>query len=210
MPSATEHFIVESREECSIIHLISADRMNRLTLARVQALSVLMEELTEVAKTETDRKPLIITGNNEYFSVGADLNEIAALSSTAALEFARYGQSLMRLIDDFPAQVYAAISGYCMGGGLDLALACDFRVCAANAVFGHRGAALGLITGWGGTQRLAGLLGRARALEMFASAEKLGAAEALDLGLVGEITANALARCIEQIAAKATPPSLNS
>ena len=184
--------------------------MNRLTLARVQALSLLMEELTDVARTQTDRKPLIITGNDEYFSVGADLNEIAGLSSTDALEFARCGQSLMSLVDDFPARIYAAISGYCMGGGLDLALACDFRVCAANATFGHRGAALGLITGWGGTQRLASLLGRGRALQIFAAAEKFRPAEAVDVGLVTEIAANPLARCVELVANQAATPSLNS
>ncbi len=209
MQSATEHFILESREECSIIHLISADRMNRLTLARLQALTVLMEELTDIATTEADRRPLIMASNDEYFSVGADLNEISALSSTEAVEFARCGQSLMSLIDEFPVSVYAAIAGYCMGGGLDLALACDFRVCAANAIFGHRGATLGLITGWGGTQRLAGLLGRGRALQMFAAAEKFGASQALDVGLVNEITANPLAKCVEQIATKASALSLN-
>ena len=158
--------------------------MNRLTLARVQSLTTLIENLTEAAAAQTNRKPLIITGNEEYFSVGADLNEIAALTSTGALAFARSGQRLMSLIDEFSAPIYAAISGYCMGGGLDLALACDFRICAANATFGHRGAALGVITGWSGTQRLAGLIERGRTLEMFAAAEKLAAAEALDVGLV--------------------------
>src|SRR5690348_1902592 len=151
--------------------------MNRLTLACVQSLSGLVQELMADAPKNPKCKPLIIAGNDEYFSVGADLNEIAALSSTDALEFARHGQRLMRVVDRFPAPVYAAISGYCMGGGLDLALACDFRICAANAIFGHRSAALGLMTGWGGTQRLAELVGRGRALQMFAAAEKLGAAE---------------------------------
>lgn len=200
MQSATEHFILESREECSIIHLISADRMNRLMLARVQSMSRLVEQLMGEVPGSAKCRPLIITGDDEYFSVGADLTEIAALSSTDALAFAREGQQLMNLIDEFPAPVYAAISGYCMGGGLDLALACDFRLSAANAVFGHRGAALGLITGWGGTQRLRDLVGRGRALQMFAAAEKLGAAEALEVGLISEIAANPLARCVELIA----------
>ena len=173
--------------------------MNRLTLARVQSLTTVIEEVAEAAAAKTNGKPLIITGNDEWFSVGADLNEIAALSSTDAVEFARHGQRLMSLVDRFPAPVYAAVSGYCMGGGLDLALACDFRVCSANAIFGHRGAALGLITGWGGTQRLAGLIGRARALEMFTATEKLGAAEALETGLINEIAANPPARCVELI-----------
>jgi len=73
------------------------------------------------------------------------------------------GQGLMKLIEQFPAPVYAAIYGYCMGGGLDLALACHRRIASPHAVFGHRGAALGLITGWGGTQRLPRLIGKTRA-----------------------------------------------
>lgn len=119
------------------------------------------------------------------------------MSGPAALEFSKMGQRLMQLVDDFPAKVFAAVSGYCMGGGLDLALACDVRTCSGNAIFGHRGAALGLITGWGGTQRLSRLVGRGCALQMFIAAEKLGAAEALDAGLVSEIVADPIIRCIE-------------
>jgi enoyl-CoA hydratase/carnithine racemase len=76
----------------------------------------------------------------------------------------------MTAIEGFPAPVYAAISGYCMGGGLDLALACHHRIASPHAVFGHRGAALGLITGWGGTQRLPGLIGKGRALHLLVAA----------------------------------------
>jgi enoyl-CoA hydratase/carnithine racemase len=185
----SDQLFVEEREHCSVLHLISADGVNRLTCERVAALTATVEQLSA--------KPLIIVGNEHYFSVGADLNEIAALSAVDTFEFARLGQKLMQAIDDFPAPVYAAISGYCMGGGLDLALACDFRICGANAVFGHRGAALGLITGWGGTQRLPRLIGRSRALQMFVAAEKIGAAAALDIGLVDELVADPLARAIE-------------
>ena len=93
----------------------------------------------------------------------------------------------MDAVSQFPYPVYAAISGYCMGGGLDLALACHKRIASPHAVFGHRGAALGLITGWGGTQRLPRLVGKARALQLFVAAEKLHAAEALQAGLVDAI-----------------------
>src|SRR2546423_3966967 len=93
----------------------------------------------------------------------------------------------MDLIEAFPAPVCAVVEGYCMGGGLDLALACRYRVAAHNAIFGHRGAALGLITGWGGTQRLPRLIGKARALQMFVTAEKLNAGQALSIGLVNTI-----------------------
>ena len=93
----------------------------------------------------------------------------------------------MNAIDCFHAATIASINGYCMGGGLDLALACDFRICYPNDIFGHLGAALGIMTGWGGTQRLPRLIGKARALQMFVAAEKLHAQEALRIGLVDAI-----------------------
>ena len=98
----------------------------------------------------------------EFFSAGAELEEIAALDRQAAYEFSKMGQALMQAVEQFRAPVFAAVSGYCMGGGLDLALACHRRIAAPNAVLGHRGAALGLITGWGGTQRLPQLHWRQR------------------------------------------------
>lgn len=173
--------------------------MNRLSSDHVQALIDLLCELTTNQSRRSDQAPkvLVITGYQHFFSAGADLNEIASLSGPAALKFSKMGQRLMQLVDDFPAKVFAAVSGYCMGGGLDLALACDIRICAGNAVFGHRGAALGLITGWGGTQRLSSLVGRGRARQMFVAAEKLGASAALEVGLVSEIVADPVARCIE-------------
>ena len=93
----------------------------------------------------------------------------------------------MQAIDQFPVPVIAAIRGYCMGGGMDLALACHYRIAAPNAVFGHRGASLGVMTGWGGTQRLPRLIGKARAMQMFLMAELVKADEALKIGLVDKI-----------------------
>ncbi len=99
----------------------------------------------------------------------------------------------MLAIDRFPVPVVAAIRGYCMGGGMDLALACDYRIAAPNAVFGHRGASLGVMTGWGGTQRLPRLIGKARAMQMFLLAEMVPADEALRMGLVDKIADDPLA-----------------
>lgn len=164
-----------------VLQLASADDTNRLTRVCVLELSTAIRELARNAW------PLIITGNSKFFSAGADLQEIAALTGGEALEFSRAGQELMHLIAGFPAPVCAAIHGYCMGGGLDLALACHYRAASPHAVFGHRGAALGLITGWGGTQRLPRLIGKARALQMFVGAEKVNAAEALRSGLVDTV-----------------------
>jgi len=208
--SVSEQCLLEERKYCNVLHLISPDGMNRITRDRVSALMVIIDELTvDVCGSrrplnERNPKALIVTGNQHYFSVGADLNEIARLDAVEAFEFARMGQRCMTSIDNFPAPVYAAVSGYCMGGGLDLALACDFRICAPNAIFGHRGAALGLLTGWGGTQRLPQVVGRARAAQLFAAAEKLHAAEALETGLVSDIAPDPLIRAIELISER--PP----
>jgi enoyl-CoA hydratase/carnithine racemase len=185
-----------AREGARIVTLRSVEGTNRLTRAAVAELTETIEHL------DTDSHPLVITGNEHFFSAGADLAEIAAHDGPRALEFARLGQRLMDAVDRFPALVVAAVRGYCMGGGLDLALACDLRIAAPNAIFGHRGAALGLITGWGGTQRLPRLIGKGRALQMFAAAEKLHAEEALRIGLVNEIAADPVARAIERLRQK--------
>jgi enoyl-CoA hydratase/carnithine racemase len=105
----------------------------------------------------------------------------------------------MGALERFAAPAYAAVSGYCMGGGLDLALACHRRIAAPNAVFGHRGAALGLITGWGGTQRLPRLVGRGIALQMFVAAEKVTAHRALALGLVEAVADDPVAEALLKI-----------
>src|SRR5947207_5032141 len=109
------------------------------------------------------------------------------------------GQRLMNSIEFLPVPVYAAISGYCMGGGLDLALACHRRIASPNAIFGHRGAALGLITGWGGTQRLPRLVGKGRALQMFCAAEKVAATLAFEIGLVHAIADDPLQEVIARL-----------
>ena len=103
------------------------------------------------------------------------------------------GQRLMATVAGFPALTVALIEGYCMGGGLDLALACARRIAGPHALFGHRGAALGLITGWGGTQRLPRLVGKGRALQMFLAAEKLHASQAFQAGLADALAEDPLA-----------------
>ena len=178
-----------------VLQLHSLDHTHRLTRACVLALTAAVQELAN--KPE----PLIIAGNERFFSAGADLSEIASLTGTAAYQFSEMGQTLMNTIENFPAPVYAAISGYCIGGGLDLALGCHRRIASMDAVFGHRGAALGLITGWGGTQRLPRLVGKSRALQMFAAAEKVHAKEALQFGLIDAIAKHPVSEAIARIRA---------
>jgi enoyl-CoA hydratase/carnithine racemase len=175
-------FSIQREDSLVLLTLNSADGLNRLTLAKVVALT---EQIARLSRSGNS-VPLVMAGQKN-FSTGADLNEITRLGGPAALEFAKAGQGLMNAIAAYPALVCAAVSGYCMGGGLDLALACHYRVGSPHAIFGHRGAALGLMTGWGGTQRLPRLVGKARALEMFIAAEKLHAAEALRVGLLDAV-----------------------
>jgi enoyl-CoA hydratase/carnithine racemase len=192
-PASQENFCSrEPRGSAVVLRLVSDDGTNRLTRARVQALTAAVEELAAHPPAR-----LVIAGNARFFSAGADLNEIAALTGAEAFRFAQMGQRLMTAIAGFPAPTIAVIQGYCMGGGLDLALACDRRIASAHAMFGHRGAALGLITGWGGTQRLPRLVGKARALQMFLVAEKLHAPQAFQCGLVDAIVEDPLAVALE-------------
>jgi enoyl-CoA hydratase len=179
--SVANCFEVEEQAGVTLLRLTSDDGTNRLTGACVLTLTEAIHDLAQ------GLQPLVITGNERFFSAGADLNEIAALEAAAAYEFSKMGQELMSVVEAFPAPVCAAINGYCMGGGLDLVLACQVRIAHPHATFGHRGAALGLITGWGGTQRLPRLIGKSRALKMFMAAEKLTAAQAFEIGLVTKV-----------------------
>jgi enoyl-CoA hydratase/carnithine racemase len=183
-------FVVEPEENCDLIRLWSDDGTNRLTIACVISLTNAIRELAR------SPRPLIITGNQRFFSAGADLNEIVNLGGREAVAFSQAGQELTDAVDKFPALVIAAVNGYCMGGGMDLALACDRRIASPHAIFGHRGAAL---TGWGGTQRLARLIGRARAVEMFIPAEKVHATCALRYGLVDRVTEDPIEEAIRWV-----------
>ena len=190
MLRADKFLEIEQSRNTNLLRIVSVDKTNRLTRSCVLALT------NAIVQLAADSHPLVISGNRRFFSVGADLNEIAALTAPEAYEFSQMGQALMNSIANFPATVIAAVEGHCMGGGFDLALACHRRIAAPNAVFGHRGAALGLITGWGGTQRLPRLIGKARALELFVAAEKVTAHRALEIGLVDSIADDPLAEAL--------------
>ena len=191
-------FRIDPDGPAPILRLASPDGTNRLTRACVLALTVAIGDLKNELKKQL--RPLVVAGNRQFFSVGADLNEIAALTGSEAYRFSAMGQALMNALASYPAPVIAAIEGHCMGGGLDLALACHRRIAAPHAVFGHRGAALGLVTGWGGTQRLPRLIGKSRALELFVAAEKVSAARALEIGLVDAIADDPVAEAVRQFA----------
>ena len=155
----------------------------RLTLAVLAELGDLLNEV----RLSGLFRGVVIASNSRSFATGARLEEVASVEGVAARAFAQKGQQIFDRIASFPLAVVAAIRGYCLGGGLDLALACHARVATYDASFGHPGASLGLITGWGGTQRLTRLIGRAAATQHLLTAERVPATQALTLGLVDEL-----------------------
>src|SRR5262245_37974347 len=121
-----------------------------------------MAELAEIIarlRARDDLSVLIVTGAGGVFSAGADLNEVAALDATTAYDFSRRGQALLASLGAAAPITIAAIDGYCLGGGLDIALSCDLRYATPRSSFQHPGVQRGIITGWGGTQTLPRLIG---------------------------------------------------
>ncbi len=164
-------------------------RFARPAIRNPLSVSVLtqLHEIVESCRLDIETELLIFTGTDDVFASGADLREISGVTSETAVTFAERGQELMAKIAELPQRTIAAINGFCFGGALDLALACDKRIASPNAKFAHPGAGLGIITGWGGTQRLPRLIGRSAALEMFFTASPVDAERALQLGLIDAI-----------------------
>ena len=129
-----------------------------------------------------------ITGKGDSFAVGADLREIGGLTPVTARNFSDLGNSIFRLLENSDAMIVAGIDGFCLGGGLDLALSADWRIATDRSVFGHPGTDLGLITGFGGTQRLPRLIGARRAAKWLYTAERVSASEAYAAGLLQEVS----------------------
>jgi enoyl-CoA hydratase len=175
--------VVEARSSITILRINRPAERNSLSVATLEELDSIISALT----ARRDVSTIIFTGTGDVFASGANIRELSALTYATAGEFAARGQHLFRKIAAAPQLTIAAINGYCMGGGLDLALACDLRCASPRAVFAHPGARLGIITGWGGTQRLPRLIGTARALEMFATAKRFDCLEAYQIGLVSKI-----------------------
>jgi enoyl-CoA hydratase len=168
-------------------------RLERRILAAIEEQIVRLAEQRELAGA-------VITGTERAFAVGAEISELANLTPASAFDFARHGQSVMGAVANSPRPIIAAIRGYCMGGGLDLALACHARIASRDAVFAHPGGSLGIVTGWGGTQRLPRLIGRSRALEMLVTGCRVDAEEAFACGLVQTIaTDSVVAEAIDRV-----------
>jgi len=173
-------------------------RFNQPEVRHPLSVEVVNNLLTAIDHVISDNvTKVVFTGAGDAFASGADLREISSLTSDSARVFAERGQMLMNKIDKLHVPTIAAINGYCFGGGLDLALACKARIASPNAVFCHPGVSLGIITGWGGTQRLPRLIGKARAMEMLLTGERIEARKALGIGLVNSISHQPLVAALE-------------
>ena len=181
--------LIEENDRAIII------RFNRPEIRSPLSIAV-VDELARIISGVNASDRMIFTGVGDVFASGADLREIAAVDGDASAEFARRGQDLMQKIADLPVETIAAVNGICFGGALDLALACRRRIASPNAVFSHPGANLGIMTGWGGTQRLPRLVGEAVALEMFFTAKRVSADLALRYGLVDELAEDVVGRSL--------------
>ncbi len=166
-----------------VVELAHPSGFPRLTRALLVELHQNFDEFAAM----TGARGAVLTGTAQCFAAGADLGEVAALTPLEALRFSRLGQGLMQKIERCAKPVIAAIRGHCLGGGLDLALACHLRVASTDALFRHPGASLGILTGWGGTARLPRLLGpggRARVLEALTAGSEISPSKAYACGLV--------------------------
>ena len=167
----------------------------RITLNRPESLNALnraaVAELTaafEQARADADVRGVILTGAGERaFIAGADIAEIARATPIQAERSARAGQELMSLIEDLGKPVVAAVNGLALGGGCEAAMACTIRIASIHAKFGQPEVKLGLIPGFGGTQRLPRLVGKGRALQLILTGEMISAEEAWRIGLVNEL-----------------------
>jgi len=167
---------------------LTIDRPDRLNALNEEALDDVDAALDEA---RGDARALVITGAGDTaFVAGADIARMSEMGVAEAEAYCRRGHAVMNAVEEFPAPVIAAINGYAFGGGCELALACDFRVASERAVIGQTEIDLGIVPGWGGTQRLVRAVGDETARRLVMFGERIDASDAYDEGLVGEVVAH--------------------
>ena len=162
------------------------DKLNALNKTVIEELGAAVEDIYQ----NTDIKSAIITGSgNKAFVAGADISEFTGMDGKAGTALAQKGQDIVfSKIENSPKPIIAAVNGFALGGGCELAMACHFRLCSDNAKFGQPEVNLGLVPGYGGTQRLTQLIGKGKAMELMMTGNMIDAPEAKQLGLVNYIT----------------------
>jgi enoyl-CoA hydratase len=180
--------------EYEILKLDVKDNIAVVTISRPNALNALnslffmeMDHLIADLANRDDVKVLIITGEGKAFVAGADIAEMVDMTQAQGSQFSKIGQHTFRSLETFDKPVIAAVNGFALGGGLELAMGCDFRIASNKAKFGQPEVNLGLTPGYAGTQRLPRLVGAGNALFLLLSGEMIGAEDALRMGLVQKV-----------------------
>jgi enoyl-CoA hydratase len=191
---------VESRNQITYVTINRPDKLNALNMA-------VMEELRTAftaAKDDKEIRVVILTGEGQKaFVAGADIGELSKHNTISAKEYTHKGQSVLDLIENLGKPVIACINGFALGGGCELAMACTMRLASDNARLGQPEVKLGIMAGYGGTQRLPRLVGKGIAMQMLLTADMISAADAHRIGLVNEVVPQAdLIKRAEEIAAK--------
>lgn len=179
-----ENLLLEKDNSIAAIIINRPDKLNTLNIKTLEEIKSVFNQL----KNDNDIKVVIITGKGEKaFAAGADISELTKLDEVSGIRFAEKGQDVFNTIENFEKPVIAAVNGYALGGGCELALACHIRLAAVNAKFGQPEVNLGLIPGFGGTQRLARLINSGRAMEYILSGDVMSSDEAYRIGLVSKV-----------------------
>lgn len=179
-----ENVLIKKEQSIGWVFVNRPEKLNALNARTIQELKTVFLSFKE----DPEVKVVILTGSGEKaFVAGADIGELALLDEKAGRAYVRDGQELTRLIENSPKPVIAAVNGFALGGGTELALACHIRVASENAKFGQPEVKLGLIPGYGGTQRLARLVGKGWALELILSGRIIDAQQAFQIGLVNRV-----------------------
>ena len=179
-----ENLLFENKEGIAFLTVNRPAVRNALNIATMRELRDAFEQI----KNDDAIRVAIITGaGDKAFVAGADITELATLDPVRAKGYSTSGQVVFDSIEQLGKPVIAAVNGYALGGGCELAMACTFRIASENAMFGQPEVKLGIIPGYGGTQRLVRLVGRGQATQMLVTGEMIGAAEALRIGLVNQV-----------------------
>ena len=197
---AFENLLYEKRDAFALITFNRPKVLNALNRRTLEELDACVQAVI----ADPDLRVAILTGAGEKaFIAGADINELAVLTPVAGRDYGLFGQSVLNRLEGSPKPFIAAINGYALGGGCELAMACTLRLASENARLGQPEVKLGIIPGYGGTQRLARLVGKGRALELVLSGEQISAEEAVRIGLVNRVVPAAdLLKTAEELARK--------
>ncbi len=183
-----ENILVEKKNSIAYVTVNRPKVLNALNMATMDELRAAFHDI----KNDGGVRVVILTGSGEKaFIAGADINELAAHDAVSGKEYTHRGQSVLNLIENLGKPVIACINGFALGGGCEIAMACTVRLASENAKLGQPEVKLGIIPGYGGTQRLPRLVGKSRAMQLVLTGEMINAQEAHRIGLVNEVTAPA-------------------